>query len=141
MTTSPPLILYAENDIEFLVQFKTAMEKVNPEFQVRFFPNGDALLVGLHELERSYKLLPNLIVLNDEIPEEDGIAIIRKIKKKEKYWQIPVIIFIPHEANKRKEAATKSGAKGILPKPTSVLEIEKMVMQLNDHWVKLFNQF
>ena len=71
--------------------------------------------------------LPDLILLDIMLPEEDGLAILRKIKKPAKTSSIPVIMLTAKNSEYDKILGFDLGADDYISKPFSVLELAARV--------------
>ncbi len=87
---------------------------------------------GREALTVAERELPQLIVMDVMMPEVDGLAAIRHLKKNEATRHIPVVVITAsvsaHDAS-RKEAES-SGASGFLTKPLSPAQLLKEVQRL-----------
>ena len=61
--------------------------------------------------------LPNLILLDVMLPEEDGISVLKKLRKSPATKQIPVIILSAKGTEFDKVMGLDAGADDYLPKP------------------------
>ena len=77
------------------------------------------------ELEKSLTTqeLPELILLDVMLPYEDGIAILKKLKKHNSYKEIPVILLTAKNSEFDKVMGLDLGADDYITKPFSVLEL------------------
>lgn len=91
-------------------------------YQARGFIDGVALMEAL-ETE-----IPELIVLDIMLPGEDGIEILKKLRTKEKYRGIPIIMATAKGTEIDKITGLNLGADDYLVKPFSVME---MVARVN----------
>ena len=67
--------------------------------------------------------LPSLILLDIMLPEEDGIAILEKLKKDEFTNKIPVIMLTAKTSEYDKVYGLDSGADDYITKPFSMMEL------------------
>jgi CheY-like chemotaxis protein len=70
---------------------------------------------------------PDLIVSDVNLPEVDGFAVLDELRKEPITATIPFILITadPDEADRRR--ATESGAKGYLPKPIPIADLQALV--------------
>lgn len=71
---------------------------------------------------------PNLILMDNWLPNIGGIAATQELKKHPVYKDIPVIYFSAN--NDIKALAATAGAESYLPKPFDIAKLEEMVASL-----------
>ncbi len=102
------------DDQEFVTEtLKYSFEKEG--YKVYFSDNGKQ---GLKSLKQNDI---DLIITDINMPKMNGIEFIKRIRKKEKYKQIPVIVLTTDRWNK--EECRKAGATGWVSKPYSFKKI------------------
>ncbi len=74
--------------------------------------------------------LPSLILLDIMLPEEDGLSILRKIRKNSDTLNIPVIMVTAKDAEYDKVIGLDSGADDYMTKPFSMLELVSRIRAL-----------
>lgn len=109
-------IIFVDDDPDIQEMFKLIFEKAGYEIVV--FPDGRSLL------KNGYKL-PDVIILDKQLPDIDGIDICRNLKCNKKTKHIPVIML---SANPDiKVLAANAGADASIEKPFSLKELRNMV--------------
>lgn len=68
-------------------------------------------------------VLPDLILLDVMLPDEDGISVLRKLKKDERYSKIPVIMLTAKTTEYDKVIGLDQGADDYVTKPFGVMEL------------------
>jgi two-component system sensor histidine kinase/response regulator len=79
---------------------------------------------GVEALELSLSLLPDIILMDVEMPTMDGLEATRLINEKH---SIPVILLTSHTGTDVIDIASSNGAAGYLIKPSSPLEIDRAI--------------
>ena len=74
--------------------------------------------------------LPSLMLLDIMLPEEDGLSILRKIRKNSDTLNIPVIMVTAKDAEYDKVIGLDSGADDYMTKPFSMLELVSRIRAL-----------
>ena len=74
-------------------------------------------------LKRFEELPPDLAIFDWMLPGMDGVAAIRKIRKKEELAAIPIILLTAKEREMDKVTGLDSGADDYMVKPFGVLEL------------------
>ena len=96
----------------------------NSEFEVKGFDNGKDFFKALE------KKIPDLILLDIMLPEDDGLAILNKIRKTAQYSDIPVIMVTAKTTEIDKVKGLDMGADDYLTKPFGVMELISRVKAL-----------
>lgn len=86
-------------------------------FQAVGFENAKDFFRGLHSV------LPDLILLDVMLPDEDGIEILKKLKRDADYKNIPVIMLTAKSAEYDKVIGLDLGADDYVTKPFGVMEL------------------
>ena len=86
-------------------------------FQAVGFENAKDFFRGMHSV------LPDLIVLDVMLPDEDGIEILKKLKRDADYKNIPVIMLTAKSAEYDKVIGLDLGADDYVTKPFGVMEL------------------
>lgn len=85
-----PFILYAEDDQDDFEAVREALEQINNHQTLFHVRNGTEAVTYL---ERSDATLPDLIVLDLNMPVMDGKEVLSWLKAREKFQNIPIMIF------------------------------------------------
>lgn len=86
-------------------------------FQAKGFENGTSFRKALEEH------LPELILLDIMLPNEDGMDILKQLKKSSKTRQIPVIMVTAKSSEYDKVIGLDSGADDYITKPFGMMEL------------------
>ncbi len=108
-------IFLVEDDININELLSYALK--SNDFNVVGFESSDGFW------DRLEKELPDLIILDIMLPNQNGIEILKKIKDSEKTKQIPVIMLTARAEEIDKLTCFENGADDYLVKPFSVLEL------------------
>lgn len=109
------LIFCVEDDLD-IQNLELYTLKAN-NYEVKGFTNGEELF---NELEHT---IPSLILLDLMLPLMDGNTILKKLKSKEKFKNIPVIICSAKGSEFNKVALLNGGADDYLVKPFGMMEL------------------
>lgn len=74
-------------------------------------------------------LLPNVILLDINLPDMDGLTVARQLKARPKLAHIPIIVITGVNDMKIRDEALRAGCDMFLPKPVSKVEILKSVQK------------
>ena len=76
------------------------------------------------------KMLPDLILLDIMLPEEDGLSILRKLRSRPETQSIPVMMLTAKSSEYEKVIGLDAGADDYLPKPFGMMELLARVRAL-----------
>lgn len=74
-------------------------------------------------------LVPNLILLDINLPDMDGLTVARQLKARPRLAHIPIIVITGITDMKVRDDALRAGCDLFLPKPVSKVEILKSVQK------------
>lgn len=114
-------IIFVDDD-EFIQQIVTVIFE-NLGFQVIVLTEGTSLLDDGYDL-------PDIFILDKQLPSMDGLTLCRRLKGQDRTKDIPVIM-ISATPGILKDAKA-AGADDVLEKPFSVMKIREMVANLLD---------
>lgn len=116
-------IFLADDDPVDRELFTEGMRETGTCFTITEAVNGQELLYCLSAAES----LPNLIILDMNMPVKDGLQTLIELKTTDAYRHIPVVILSTSNAYFDVEGACRSGASLFLVKPHSFKEIVEML--------------
>ena len=136
MRNKPIEILLAEDnpgDARLTVEgFKDAKVKNN----ITVVEDGKEALAYLrHEDPYANVALPDLILLDLNMPKKDGREVLAEIKADEKLRHIPVLVFTVSSAEKDILAAYNLQASAFITKPIDLDEFITVVKSLEEFWL------
>jgi len=118
-------VLLADDDVDDREMFEEILAD-NEDVQLAgSVENGHELLGFLLNLEPA--TLPDLIVLDHNMPKMNGLQTLDALKKSARYQHIPVVIFSTYCDNKLLTECTNLGAAMVFTKPSSFHEYEDMI--------------
>jgi CheY-like chemotaxis protein len=119
------IVLYAEDDVDDFYFFREVVNELNSEVECINTRSG----VETIEYLDNAIILPDLIVLDINMPAMDGKACLKNIKKDSKFKSIPVIIYTTTLTARDNEHCLQLGASECIQKPTSVAEAHKKLLK------------
>jgi two-component system cell cycle response regulator DivK len=75
---------------------------------------------GLHALERAREFVPNLVIMDIQLPNVSGLDLIEAAKKDAVLRTIPVLAVTAYAGKGDEERIREAGAEGYLAKPVSI---------------------
>ena len=127
MNTTPlPLILYVEDDADDIYFFQESLAKSGTKVNFTSAGNGEEALFFLQEISRIEEL-PSLIILDLNMPRQDGRQTLRFLKDSPVFTDIPVVILSTSENKLDRETCERLGAVSYIQKPTYFEEYEQVI--------------
>src|ERR1700689_4492443 len=97
--------------------------------------DGEEALHMLFEEENENVPLPNLILLDWNLPKVSGSEVLQRIKRHDKLRKIPVLVFSSSEADEDIHTAYDNHANGYINKPLSAEALDAIVETMERFWV------
>lgn len=134
----PINILVAEDDDDDKLLIIKAFQKTLPKENVTCVEDGEALLQYLNrsapfEDMNSYPV-PDIILLDLNMPRKDGRTALAEIKSHEDFKKIPVIIFTTSNLKDDIEITYKMGSNSYITKPGSFEGLVKVAKEIENYW-------
>ena len=82
-------------------------------------------ITGLEDIQ-----LPDLIILDYNIPEINGSEILEQLKKDERYSSIPKIVWSTSDLQQYRDECARRGARLYVKKPNTFLQVVEMARNL-----------
>jgi CheY-like chemotaxis protein len=128
-----------EDDPDDVFAFKRMIKKMNSPVQLSVVSNGKAALEYLERKGGFEKLknekLPDLILLDLNMPIMNGKEVLVEIKQQKELASIPVIVFTTSKFDDEIRVCYELGASSYLVKPASVQDFESTLNSLLDYWI------
>ena len=103
------------DDVEF---YKMALDERGLTYSLTAFPDPDKAYKSLS----TTSLLPELIVLDLNLPCKSGTDVLEKIKSNKRFRDIPVVVLTGSQMDGDRERAFALGAKDFVLKPNQISE-------------------
>ena len=107
---------------------------------MRFVPNGVELIRFLFRQlkapESVATFLPDLILLDLNMPLKDGRQALLEIESESGFQQIPIAVLTTSSDPEDAEFCRAHGARYFLSKPTTYSELARMIVTLRQQWPK-----
>ncbi|MCB1690383.1 MAG: response regulator [Halioglobus sp.] len=93
-------------------------------------------LVAIDLLNAAHRL-PDVVLLDVEMPVKDGIQTLREIRKSRRYGHLPVIMVTSRTGAKHRALAGEAGCNGYMGKPFNFPELIRRINELTGHDLQL----
>jgi CheY-like chemotaxis protein len=125
-------ILMTDDDSEDRLLALFAFKKLNAAHSIDFVSNGQELLDYLYARVESNSELPNLILLDLNMPRMDGREALNRIRSNPKLKNIEVIIYSTSTSEEDKQLTKNLGARDYIIKPSSQRELINIFRKICD---------
>ena len=130
-------VLMADDDAEDCMLAAEAFAESGAKAAFSCVLNGVELMDHLKEHSRSEaKRLPDLILLDLNMPQKDGRQALIEIKSEPALQHIPIVILTTSEVQKDKDLTLKGGAESFITKPATFDEWVEMMKSLAESWLQ-----
>jgi CheY-like chemotaxis protein len=129
-------LLVVENNPAYLHLIRRAFRGRQGQirWELTVAEDGERALYLLFEEEAESTPLPDLILLDWNLPKVSGGEVLRRTKEHAKLRRIPVLVFSSSEAQEDIHAAYDSHANGYITKPGSIALLEALVETIERFW-------
>ncbi len=109
-------ILLIEDDIDDVDLLKDALEENNVLYQMEVIMEGDKVYSYLETIDT----LPEIIVMDLNLPKTDGKEILHEIKSSSPFTEIPIIVLTTSSSKEDIEYCTRMGISKFITKPSTI---------------------
>jgi two-component system, response regulator len=132
-------VLVVEDDQEDAVLTLRALKKNNVENKVYVVRDGvealDFLFCTKRYAKRDPHDMPQLILLDIELPNMNGLEVLRRLRADERTRRLPVVMLSASNEEENIAESYKSGANSYVRKPTDFTQFMESVRQLGSYWL------
>jgi CheY-like chemotaxis protein len=128
-------ILLAEDNLGDVFLIKKALAQSKLNHQVTLANDGQHLMSILNMLVKDNADLPDLILLDINMPKKNGKEALAEIKSDRNLKKIPVMVFTSSKDMKDISEAYELHANSYLVKPISLEEYRKVVETIENFWL------
>ncbi len=126
------LIEDREEDIDITQE---ALEQADMNCSLEVVKRGKESLKRLREkVESKDETLPNIVLLDLNLPKLDGRKVLERLKNDEDLAPIPVIVLTVSKREKDIAKSYDSGAAGYITKPIDFSEFVKTIEVVSNYW-------
>lgn len=128
-------ILIAEDDPDDRLMLQEAFNENNINDSLNFVESGDKVLTFLRAaLDERTIPLPNLIVLDLNMPKLDGWGVLKHLKADPETQNIPVVVLTTSKAEEDRQSVFELGASDFFTKPASFNELVEITSSILQKW-------
>ncbi len=129
----------ADDDADDRYLMKTAFEENDIACDLRFVEDGTEVFDFLKKQGKfatEDHRLPNLILLDLNMPKKNGRQVLQEIKALPDYHHIPVVIFTTSKSPDDVRLLYKMGASSFISKPSTFEGLSAIVRNLGGYWME-----
>ena len=135
------IIMCVEDNPEDRETIRRAFKKVGLVNPMLHFDDGDEALDYLFRrdnfVDAKKNPLPNMILLDLNLPGTDGFEILAEIKQDVKLKKIPVVVLTTSSDERDIEKCFQAGANSYIVKPVSFDGFVEAIKRLKDYWFSI----
>lgn len=137
-TNDLPAFVLVDDDEDDRFFMKEAVERSGGQYKIEEFRNGQTFLDYLQrELdEKGGEKVLWLVILDLNLPDMDGKAILRTMQSHRTWSQVPVIVLSGQEGGNQVEELRELGANDYLVKPSSLGELVHHIQTTFAPWLE-----
>jgi two-component system, chemotaxis family, response regulator Rcp1 len=138
ISAKPFRILIADDDFEDFLLIKNTFEANQLNVHLSHVEDGQYLIDILKAQGKYNKFgeLPNLILLDLNMPRKNGFDVLKEIKENDQLKKIPIIIFTTSKTARDIDKAYELGANCYISKPQTVEEWTDIIHILGRFWIQ-----
>jgi CheY-like chemotaxis protein len=132
------MVLMADDDPDDRYLLKTAFEENDIDCELRFVEDGTEVFDFLRregKFASEEHRLPNLILLDLNMPKKNGKQVLEEIKALPDYHHIPVVIFTTSKSPDDVLTLYRMGASSFISKPSTFDGLSEIVRSIGGYWV------
>lgn len=138
MNGEPIVFLLIEDSEHDILAFERAWKENDISNELRIVRDGHECLDYLNRRGRYRRAedapTPAVILLNDHLPELDGLKVLEAIRQNNHTAYIPVIMFSASESDRKKARRYDVGANAYLTKPLKYEALSRTVRRISRFW-------
>jgi CheY-like chemotaxis protein len=128
MNKKPATILFADDDLEDQEHLRDILLEIEPGLQLVTVRNGAEVIAWLDKCEAAN--LPSLIILDFNMPLLNGLEVLVKMRREEKFTHIPKVIYSTSDTSFHMEMCLQAGAKQYFVKPVDRNDLVAIARQM-----------
>ena len=129
------LLVVEDSEVYMYLIQKAFSSREGIHWELTVAHDGEQAVKLLFEEERTNAPLPDLILLDWNLPKISGSELLQRIKKHEKLRKIPILVFSSSEADSDIHDAYDNHANGYITKPASVAMLAQVVETIEQFWI------
>jgi CheY-like chemotaxis protein len=129
------ILLVEDNEGDILLTTE-ALEECKIVNKITIIKDGKAA-IDFFEYLNDKNDIPDIVLLDINLPKVSGQEVLVYIKNNNKYKQIPVIMLTTSSAEKDIMASYKNHVNCYITKPVEVMDFIKAITKIEDFWINI----
>jgi CheY-like chemotaxis protein len=130
------ILLIEDNDGDIKL-FEEALKENDIDIHLDIFTDGEQAIEYIEKVDTlAEDSLPDLIILDLNLPRVDGKKVLQYFKSNEKTKVIPVIILSTSKLQQDIHDCYAAGANSFLTKPLSIMDFFDLIKSIDDFWLQ-----
>ncbi len=134
MVQSKRIFLVEDNPNDELLT-RMALEKSLPGIQIDVARDGHEAIDYFFGDYKHNHTLPNLILLDLNIPKINGLEVLRRLKAESITATIPIVVLTSSKEEKDILSSSRLGANSFIRKPVDFVEFTKIADLIGQYWL------
>jgi CheY-like chemotaxis protein len=134
-------ILMVDDDPDDFFLARDAFRETGIPGDFQLVADGEELMDYLYRRGKFLSLqnspLPNLILLDLNMPKKDGWEALTEIKKDPDFRRIPVVVFTTSKEDEDISCSYELGASSYITKPTTFDALVELMKKLGEYWLEV----
>ena len=126
-------IFVIEDNPDDIFLIKLAIKKANINSNISVVNNGEEGISCLTKLINEREKLPDLILLDINLPKITGLEVLQKIKSSKFIKSIPVVVFTSSDSPSDMNYCYQNGADFYIRKPNDINSFKESMIYIRDH--------
>ena len=135
------ILMMADDDPDDREFVREAFEKSGYEGEFRYVEDGGALVEYLENAQAKGSKgdcrIPDLILLDLNMPRVDGYEALKRIKSNDRLRRIPIVVLSTSDSEADILQTYDEGGNSFITKPTGFDELVEMAGRLKKYWLEL----
>ena len=131
----PPTVLLADADADARAMMRDALLEGTGPCHLRTVESAGELERYLRDPNPANPK-PALVLLDLDLPDEDGVCALTRIKRDADLRHIPIVVLATRSDATATAAAYEAGANTVIPKPATFIELVRLVKVLTAYWLE-----
>jgi two-component system, response regulator len=133
-------ILLVDDDLDDRYLLQTAFEESETPCRLDYVSDGDEIFDYLDkqvQTETSTEQLPDLILLDLNMPKKNGWQVLNELKQSPLFKHIPVVILTTSKSPEHVRKSYSLGASSFISKPSSFSNLVEVTKTLGKYWFEV----
>ncbi len=131
------IILVVEDSDEDFEATKRAFKKSGLANVLIRCRDGEEAIDYFFSEKNSLNFIPNIILLDLNLPGTDGLEVLKKLKGDDRFKRIPIVVLTTSSDEYDIEKCHDSGVNSYMVKPVNLGKFIEAIQHLNDYWFEV----